>query len=212
MKINVLKDALLVADLQRDFLPGGALPIAAGDEIVVPIARLTERFTTVVAAEDFHPRGHVSFASSHPGKAVGDEIDVFGERQRLWPDHCVAGSSGAELNEALPDSRLTLRLRKGTRREVDSYSAFRENVGPSGQRESTGLGGLLFARGVRRLFIVGLARDYCVLKSALDAVHEGFETWILDDLTRAIDLSQQPEIDRQLSDGRVGRLSSDRLW
>jgi nicotinamidase/pyrazinamidase len=206
------RDALIVSDLQRDFLPGGSLAIASSDEVVAPIARISALFATVIAVEDFHPRGHVSFASSHPGRAVGDEIDVFGERQHLWPDHCVAGSPGAALDPALSDARIAIHLRKGMRAEVDSYSAFRENVGPGGKRASTGLGALLSARQVSRLFIVGLARDYCVLRSALDSVNEGFETWIVDDLTRAIEPSKQAEVDQQLSDARVGRLQSTRLW
>jgi nicotinamidase/pyrazinamidase len=184
--IDRTRDALLIVDLQHDFLPGGALPVEDSDAIVAPIAQLAERFATVVATQDFHPPGHVSFASRWDKRPL-EVVEVNGEQQRLWPDHCVAGTRGAALACGLPDGALTLILRKGTRREVDSYSAFREGVGPDGARASTGLAELLRERGVERLFCCGLALDYCVQASARDAAQAGFRVLVLDDLCRAID-------------------------
>jgi nicotinamidase/pyrazinamidase len=186
MRIDREHDALLTVDLQHDFLPGGALAVGGGDAIVAPIARLGPAFTTVVATQDWHPPGHVSFASSHAGAKAYETIALPQGSQELWPDHCVRGTHGAALHPAFPDVDATLVLRKGTRIEVDSYSAFRENVGPDGRRPTTGLGAWLAARGVRRLFLCGLARDFCVLWSAEDAAAEGFEVVVLDDLTRAV--------------------------
>jgi nicotinamidase/pyrazinamidase len=199
MPLDPEKDALLVVDLQHDFLPGGALAVAEGDAVVEPIARLATRFTTVVATQDFHPLGHVSFASAHPGKKPFETAALPQGPQELWPDHCVRGTRGAELHPAFPDASATLLLRKGTRREVDSYSAFRENVGPDGRRPTTGLGAWLGARGVKRLFVCGLARDFCVRASAVDAAAEGFETVVLDDLTRAVFPGRRAEVDAELA-------------
>lgn len=186
MPLHPQRDALLVVDLQRDFLPGGALGVAGGDQVVAPIAALAPRFGVVVATQDWHPPGHVSFASSHPGAAPFTTLRRPQGPQELWPDHCLRGSPGAALDPALPDAAVTLLLRKGTRLEVDSYSAFRENPGPDGARPSTGLGAWLRARGVARVFLCGLARDFCVRFSAEDAAAEGFEAVVLDDLTRAV--------------------------
>lgn len=186
MRIDPRSDALIVVDLQHDFLPGGALAVATGDAIVEPIARLAPRFEVVVATQDWHPRGHVSFASAHEGSAPFTVKALPHGAQELWPDHCVQGSPGAALHPDLPTEAVTLVLRKGTRREVDSYSAFRENVGPDGARPSTGLAGWLRERGIRRVFLCGLARDFCVRASAVDAAEAGFEAFVLDDLTRAV--------------------------
>ncbi|MGB8932147.1 MAG: nicotinamidase [Anaeromyxobacteraceae bacterium] len=186
MRIDPRSDALIVVDLQHDFLPGGALAVACGDAIVEPIARLAPRFPVVVATQDWHPPGHVSFASAHAGGAPYSVTALPQGAQELWPDHCVQGSRGAALHPDLPDAAVTLVLRKGTRRDVDSYSAFRENVGPDGLRPSTGLAGWLRERGVRRVFLCGLARDFCVRASAVDAAAAGFEAIVLDDMTRAV--------------------------
>lgn len=210
MRIDPQKDALIVVDLQPDFMPGGALPVPGGDEIVEPISRLVKRFQTVVATQDFHPAGHISFASTH-GKQPFEGVTVHGAEQRLWPEHCVAGSPGAAVHPALPDHAVTLYVRKGTRPDVDSYSAFRENVGPDGTRPSTGLGAFLRARGIERVFVVGLARDYCVKATALDAADEGFETVVIEDLTRAVEPARVPEVDRELRDHRVKLLNTASL-
>jgi len=208
MRLDREKDALLVVDLQHDFLPGGALAVAGGDSIVGPIAALAPAFATVVATQDWHPPGHVSFASAHPGRKPFETVALAQGPQELWPDHCVAGSRGAALHPDLPDAALTLVLRKGTRREVDSYSAFRENVGPDGRRPTTGLGAWLAARGVRRLLACGLARDFCVRASAVDAAAEGFEVVVLDDLTRAVFPERRAEIDALLERSGVRLASS----
>jgi nicotinamidase/pyrazinamidase len=196
MRIDRQADALVVVDLQHDFLPGGALAVAGGDAVVGPIAALAPAFQTVVATQDWHPPGHVSFASAHPGRRPFDTVTLPQGPQELWPDHCLQGSRGAALHPDLPDAALTLLLRKGTRPEVDSYSAFRENVGPDGRRPTTGLGAWLRARGVRRVLLCGLARDFCVRASAVDAAAEGFEAVVLDDLTRPVFPERQGEVDR----------------
>jgi len=203
MRIDRERDALVVVDLQHDFLPGGSLAVGEGDRIVEPIARLAPAFATVVATQDWHPPGHVSFASSHPGHAPFETLALAQGPQELWPDHCVQGERGAALHPALPDAPLTLVLRKGTRREVDSYSAFRENAGPDGRRPTTGLGAWLSARGIRRVFLCGLARDFCVRASAVDAAAEGFEAVVLDDLTRAVFPERRAEVDALFERARV---------
>jgi nicotinamidase/pyrazinamidase len=200
--IDARTDAVLVIDLQPDFMPGGALPVPEGDAVVKPIAAILSRFHTVVATQDWHPPGHVSFASTH-GRPPFSTIPLYGGEQTLWPDHCVQGTAGAELHVGLSREPVCLILRKGSRREIDSYSAFRENPGPGGERPTTGLGAWLGARGIRRVFLCGLARDYCVRWSALDAAAEGFETFVLDDLTRAVDPSRSAETTAALEGARV---------
>jgi nicotinamidase/pyrazinamidase len=209
--MDLSQSALVIVDLQRDFLPGGALAVPDGDAIIAPIAALASAFGTVVATQDFHPAGHVSFASSHPGRRIHDVVEVHGHPQMLWPDHCVAGSAGAGLAGGFPDAVTTLILRKGTRQDVDSYSAFRENPGPGGSRASTGLAGWLRARAIRRLYIVGLARDYCVRASALDAAAEGFATVVIDDLTRAVFPDRRAEVDEVFARAGVDRIHGQDL-
>jgi nicotinamidase/pyrazinamidase len=195
--------ALVIVDVQRDFLPGGPLGVPGGHEIVAPIAELTRDFETVVVTQDFHPRGHVSFASTHAGRRPYDVVELPAgrgrHRQLLWPEHCVGGTPGAALAEGLPDERITLVLRKGTRPHVDSYSAFQEEHDRTGQRLTTGLGAWLHARGICGVYVVGLARDYCVCATAVDAVAEGFTVTVLDELTRAIAPAAKHETDRTLA-------------
>lgn len=195
-------DALLVVDVQPDFMPGGALAVAEGDQVVEPIGGIMRKFDTVVATQDWHPRGHVSFASTY-GKEPFSTMRLYAGEQVLWPDHCVQGSGGADLHPRLPREPISLILRKGTRQDVDSYSAFRENPGPDGARATTGLGAWLKARGIRRLFVCGLARDYCVRWSAEDASAESFLTYVIDDLTRAVDPSRRAETDAAFDRARV---------
>lgn len=185
IEIDRERDALLVIDLQPDFMPGGALAVAQGDQVVAPIAALLPWFQTVVATQDWHPAGHISFAAPDKG-APFSTIPLYGGEQTLWPEHCVQGSAGAQLHAGLPTDRLTLLLRKGTSAHIDSYSAFRENLGPGGQRQTTGLGALLAARGITRVVVCGLARDFCVRWTALDAAAEGFAVVVIDDLCRAV--------------------------
>ena len=180
--------ALVVIDLQPDFMPGGALACVDGDAIVPDIAALLaeRRYATVVATQDWHPADHASFASQHPGHLPFEAILLHAQPQTLWPDHCVQGSDGAVLHPGVDWTVADLILRKGTRREVDSYSAFRENHGPDGTRPATGLAGWLHERGIREVHVCGLARDYCVLWSAQDAMKSGFRVKFLWDLTRPV--------------------------
>jgi nicotinamidase/pyrazinamidase len=212
VRIDRSRDALLVVDLQHDFLPGGALAVRDGHEILAPIAELAPAFETVVATQDFHPPRHVSFASSHPGKRPFESVILpSGATQELWPDHCVQGTQGARMYPGLPDRAVTLILRKGTRRDLDSYSAFRENAEAGGVRPSTGLAAWLQARGIGRVFTCGLARDFCVRWSAIDAAEAGFETFVLDDLTRAVFPESRVQIDAELSARGVSRLRAAEL-
>ena len=211
MRIEPLTDALIVVDLQPDFMPGGPLAVAEGDQIARPIGELAREFSTVVATQDFHPRDHVSFASQHPGRKPFEMLALYGGEQTLWPDHCVAGTPGAAVHPALPDERVSLLLRKGTRVAVDSYSAFSENPGPDGTRATTGLGAWLHARGIRRVFVVGLARDFCVKATAIDAVREGFTTIVVDDLTRAVAPANAAAVDRAFADAHVARVTAEAL-
>ena len=180
--------ALVVIDLQPDFMPGGALACDQGDALVAPIAELLaqRRYRTVVATQDWHPADHASFASQHPGHLPFEAILLHAQPQTLWPDHCVAGSPGAALDERIDWNRANLILRKGSRTDVDSYSAFFENHGPDGSRPATGLAGWLHERGITEVHVCGLARDYCVLWSAQDAAISGFAVRFLWDLTRPV--------------------------
>lgn len=213
MHIRRDRDALIIIDQQLDFQPGGALAVADGDAVVEPINRMAETFSTVVITQDHHPLGHISFASSYVGREpfsavtlreaeageveiskqaafTGDELvdylrAVPSGLQQLWPDHCVIGSTGEALDPRLEAWRATLLLRKGTRPNADSYSAFRENDGMT-----TGLAEALMARGVERVYVVGLAGDFCVLFTAIDGVDSGLEVIYLPSLTRFIGPTQ----------------------
>ena len=178
-------DVLLVVDMQRDFMPGGALAVGDGNSIIPLINRLATRFANVVLTQDWHPPGHISFASSHQGAKPFETTQVSYGVQALWPDHCVQGSPGATLHEALAIDHAILILRKGYRTDIDSYSAFME----ADRKTATGLAGFLREKGVRRVFACGLAIDYCVAWSALDARAKGFDTFVIEDACRAIDIS-----------------------
>jgi nicotinamidase/pyrazinamidase len=177
------EEALLVTDVQNDFCPGGALAVEGGDAVLEPVNSLAPRFGTVVATQDWHPPRHSSFATAHPGRAPFETIRLGDIEQVLWPDHCVQGTHGAELHPSLDLGPVNLVLRKGTDPDLDSYSAFFEND----RRTTTGLAGYLADRGVRRLFLSGLALDFCVLWSAEDARRLGFEVTVALDACRAID-------------------------
>jgi nicotinamidase/pyrazinamidase len=178
-------DLLLVIDVQNDFCPGGTLAVADGDAVVPVINRLAERFAHVVLTQDWHPAGHSSFATSHGGAAPFQTIAMDYGSQTLWPDHCVQATAGAAFHPQLAIERAELIIRKGFRREIDSYSAFYEND----RRTPTGLAGYLRERGLKRIFLVGLATDYCVHYSAVDARRLGFETVVIEAGCRAIDLA-----------------------
>ena len=174
--------ALLLIDIQNDFLPGGRLAVPAGGEIIPLVNALQPQFDLVVATQDWHPAGHQSFASSHAGRAPFEQIDLHGLPQVLWPDHCLQAGEGAALAPALHTGRIEAIFRKGMNPEIDSYSAFFDN----GHRKSTGLADYLRGRGVTAVVLAGLAADYCVYYSALDALAAGFATTVLTDATRAI--------------------------
>ena len=175
---------LILVDIQNDFLPGGALAVPRGDE-VIPIANgLQPRFDLVVATQDWHPAGHGSFASSHPGRRPGDLAALGGLPQVLWPDHCVQGSRGAEFAARLQMNRVEAIFRKGTDPAIDSYSAFFDNA----HRKSTGLGDYLKGRGATEVYVLGLAADYCVKFSALDGRRLGFRMLVVEDGTRGVEL------------------------
>jgi len=177
--------ALILVDIQNDFMPGGPLAVPAGDEVVPIVNQLTERFEVVVATQDYHPRGHGSFASMHPGRAAFEVAELDGLAQVLWPDHCVASTPGAELVSGLDTSRVAAVFQKGTDPNVDSYSGFFDN----GRRKGTGLDVWLRERGVTEVFIVGVATDYCVLATARDARSLGFSTTVVLDACRGVDLA-----------------------
>jgi nicotinamidase/pyrazinamidase len=178
-------DLLLIIDVQNDFCPGGALAVADGDAVVTVINRLAERFDHLVLTQDWHPAGHSSFATSHPGSVAFETIAMPYGQQTLWPDHCVQGTAGAAFHPNLNTERAELVIRKGFRREIDSYSAFYEND----RRTPTGLAGYLRERGLRRVFLAGLATDFCVCYSAIDARRLGFDTVVIEDGCRGIDLA-----------------------
>ena len=178
-------DVLLIVDVQNDFCPGGSLAVPRGDEVVAIANRLAQRFGNVVLTQDWHPRGHRSFASSHPGMKPYDLATLAYGEQILWPDHCIQGTSGAEFHEELHVPGATLVLRKGFRREIDSYSAFFEND----RTTPTGLAGYLRERGLGRIFLAGLAFDFCVGFSAVDAARHGFAAVVIEDACRGIDVA-----------------------
>jgi nicotinamidase/pyrazinamidase len=177
------EDVLVVVDVQYDFLPGGSLAVAGGDEIVPLINKLAPKFRNVVLTQDWHPSDHISFASQHPGKAPFETIELDYGSQVLWPDHCVWQTRGAEISKDLDIPHAQLIIRKGYNRAIDSYSGFQE-----ADRETlTGLAGYLNERDVGRLFVVGLATDFCVAWTALDGAAGGFDVTVIEDATRAID-------------------------
>lgn len=177
-------EALIVIDVQNDFCPGGALAVEGGDEVVPEINRISRDFPVRVFTQDWHPQGHGSFASSHPDNAPHDVIDMPYGKQVLWPDHCVQGTDGAAFHEDLHTEPADMIIRKGFRPEIDSYSAFFEND----QSTPTGLEGYLRNRGVTEVTLVGLATDFCVAWSALDAIKLGFKVTVLLSACRGIDL------------------------
>jgi nicotinamidase/pyrazinamidase len=186
-------EALIVIDVQNDFCPGGKLAVERGDEIVRPINALLPEFHLRIFTQDWHPEGHRSFASSHPGKAPFETIEMPYGPQVLWPDHCVIGSDGAAFHPDLDTDAAELIIRKGFNPGIDSYSAFFEND----HRTSTGLEGYLRNRGIDSVTLVGLATDFCVNFSAVDAARLGFKVRVIDELCRAIDLNDSLEAARE---------------
>ena len=176
--------ALILVDIQNDFLPGGGLAVPRGDEILEFVNQLLPDYPQVVATQDWHPADHSSFASQHAGKQIGDTLLINGQTQMLWPDHCVQGTRGADFAAQLDCSRINHVVRKGTDREIDSYSGFFDNA----RRRETGLADYLQAQAIEEVHIVGLATDYCVKFTALDAIDLGFRTTLFQEGTRGVDL------------------------
>jgi nicotinamidase/pyrazinamidase len=193
MKIHQDTDILVVIDVQNDFCPLGNLAVADGDRVVPVINDIARNFRHVVMTQDWHPEGHSSFASSHPGHGPFTQIDMPYGPQTLWPDHCIQESTGALFRHDLELPQTELIIRKGFRKEIDSYSAFFEND----HKTPTGLAGYLRERGFKRVVCVGLAFDYCVRYSAEDAVKQGFDTVVIENACRAIDLNGSAEDTRQ---------------
>ncbi len=189
---------LILVDLQNDFVPGGALAVPRGDEVVPLANRLAERFDLVVATQDWHPANHGSFATEHQGREPGDTIELGGLEQILWPVHCVQETPGAAFVEALDMSSVKKVFRKGTEQDIDSYSGFFDN----GHRRATGLGGYLEEQSVTEVYLLGLATDYCVKFTALDARSLGFETHLIEDACRGVDLTPG-DVDRAVEEMRA---------
>ncbi len=201
-------DVLLAIDVQRDFLPGGTLAVPDGDAVVPVINRLAAGFGHVLLTQDWHPVDHVSFAANHPGRAAFETVELPYGRQVLWPTHCVQGTDGAEFAPGLELPQAELVIRKGFRRAVDSYSAFTE----ADRQTPTGLAGCLRERGLRRLFLAGLATDFCVAWSAQDGCAAGFEIYVVEDACRAIDAQGSlGQAWRAMNDAGVRRIGSGDL-
>lgn len=201
-------DVLLIIDVQNDFCPGGALAVPDGDQVVPVINDLSARFDHVVLTQDWHTPGHHSFAAAHPAKEPFETVHLSYGEQVLWPDHCIQGTKGAEFHAGLQTGCAQMIIRKGFRKEMDSYSAFYEND----HMTPTGLLGYLRQRGAKRVFLAGLATDFCVLYSALDARHARFETFVIDDACRAIDLDGSlNEAHAAMAREGVHRITSDAL-
>lgn len=187
--------ALIIVDVQNDFVPGGALAVREGDQVVPLINELQRKFSHVIATQDFHPANHGSFAANHPGKIPGEFIELAGLSQILWPVHCVQGSSGADFHPDLNQGQWEAVFQKGKNPEVDSYSGFFDNA----RRGDTGLGDFLKSKGIEQVFVCGLALDYCVKFTALDAKSLGFDTFLIADATRAVNLRPE-DGDRAISE------------
>ena len=195
--------ALILVDIQNDFLPGGALAVPHGDEVVPVANRLSPLFGLVVATQDWHPRDHGSFAANHPGKKPGDVIELHGLRQILWPVHCVQGTPGADFAPGLDTSRIKRVFQKGTDPAIDSYSGFFDN----GHRKSTGLGDYLLEQMVSQVLVMGLATDYCVKFTALDSIQRlGFSTYVIRDGCRGVNL-QHGDTDRAFEEMTANKVS-----
>lgn len=194
------KNALLVIDVQNDFCPGGRLAIRDGDKVIPIINSILKKFFKVIATQDWHPQDHISFAMNHPGKKAYDVVDVNGTEQVLWPAHCVAGTKGAQFHPELNTNSFHLIVRKGMHPNIDSYSAFTEND----KKTITGLSGYLKGLEITQVYLCGLATDYCVFYSALDAVHSGFDTHVINDACRGVNVPEnnvQKSIDTMKASG-----------
>jgi nicotinamidase/pyrazinamidase len=190
--------ALILVDLQVDFMPTGMLPVAAADQVIPMANALMQEYETVVATQDWHPANHGSFAANHPWRKPGQVIDLHGLQQVLWPIHCVQGTWGAEFVAGLETDRITKVFQKGTDPEVDSYSGFYDN----GHRKATGMGDWLKEQGIEEVHVLGVATDYCVKFTVLDAISEGFRTTLLKDATRGVEMAPG-DVDRAVEEMRA---------
>ncbi len=211
--IDRTHSVLLLIDIQPDVMPGGALPVEEGDRIVEPVRLLmaSEQFHYYAATQDWHPSNHVSFASNHAERQPFETINLYGHEQTLWPDHCVQGTEGAQLHEAILWDKAAVIIRKGMEPDNDSYSGFRNNWNPLGERRPTGLAGYLRERNIDTVCCCGLARDVCVKWTALDAAQAGFRTCVLWDMTRPVYPQTDNEVYRVLSGHGVGVITSREL-
>ena len=198
---------LIVIDAQNDFMPGGSLAVLDGNKIVPIINRIQDQFDLVVASQDWHPQDHISFASNHPGKNIFDEIEIHGQPQTLWPDHCVQNTEGALFHPDLQTARWEAIFRKGTDPGIDSYSAFYDN----GHKKSTGLTGYLKEKGATQIYICGLAADICVYYSIYDALKEGFAVFLIDDASKPINQDTYHSQKEELTDLGVQIITSDQI-
>ena len=206
MRLGV-EDALVVVDMQYDFLPGGSLAVAGGDEIIEPINALARRFQNVIQTQDWHPADHISFASNHEGTKPFEVIELPYGPQVLWPDHCIIGTKGAQFSIAMNLPNVQTIVRKGYRDTIDSYSAFKEND----HRTQTGLSGYLKERGIKRLYFAGLATDFCVSWSTEDGAAAGFDCVMIEDATRPIDTGGSLEAARKrMAEAGVKQISAQR--
>ena len=195
---------LLIIDVQNDFMPGGALAVPNGDNIVPVINNMQHKFDLVVAAQDWHPKNHISFASNHEGKSMFEVIEIHGKPQTLWPDHCVQATEGAKFHPNLNTQKWEAVFRKGTDKNIDSYSAFFDN----GHLKSTGLTGYLKEKGVTQLFLCGLAADICVYLSIYDAFNEGFQCFFIEDASQPLDIKAFQEVKKKMEDLGIQIISS----
>lgn len=211
--MNAEQSALLLVDIQPDFMPGGALAVEEGDSILPLVRELMEsgRFKLQVATQDWHPPGHASFASSHKGREPFDTIELHGHEQTLWPDHCVQGSTGAQLYSDLPWNRVSAIVRKGMDPASDSYSGFRNNWNAQGERPQTGLAGYLRERGISDIYLCGLARDICVKWTAEDGADADFRVYFFWDATRSVDPGMDDQVREDLESKGVQIITTDRL-
>ena len=198
---------LLIIDVQNDFMPGGSLAVPDGDKIVPIINSIQHKFDLVVAAQDWHPKDHVSFASNHEGKSNFDAIELHGKPQTLWPDHCVQDTEGAKFHADLVSQKWEAIFRKGTDKEIDSYSAFYDN----GHLKSTGLTGYLKDKGTSQLYLCGLAADICVYFSTYDAFKEGFACFFIEDASQPLDAEEFEELKKKLEYLGVQIVSSNQI-
>ncbi len=203
-----MMQALIIIDVQNDFCPGGSLAVPDGDSIIPVINKLSKKFDHVLQTQDWHTSGHQSFASSHPGMKPYEMIGLSYGKQVLWPDHCVRGTQGADFHPDLYTTKTELIIRKGFRKEIDSYSAFFEND----HKTSTGLAGYLKDRGISTLFMVGLATDFCVKWSALDGIKMGFDVTVIEDAVKGIDIDHSVELAwKEMSEAGIKKNNSENI-